>query len=244
MKFASFDLETHIKLPDEEGFDENVFNDIHISCAAVAYSNKVLIDTWHDYPYISKIDCGVLVTDLLSIMDKGYTIVTWNGTGFDFKLLAYQSGLFKECQYIAENHIDMMLYVTFTKGWYLGLDKALEGAGFDGKLKKVTLSNGDIIENMKGEQAPELWRNKEFDAVLDYLFIDVKEPLYLIDDIMESKKIEWTSNSGKRQRVFIDELLLVKDCFNIPEPDTSWMTNPPTRLQFIDWFPDKADYSC
>jgi hypothetical protein len=40
-----------------------------------------------------------------------YTIVTWNGTGFDFDILAEESGMLAECKGLAVNHVDMMFHV-------------------------------------------------------------------------------------------------------------------------------------
>jgi hypothetical protein len=126
--------------------------------------------------------------------------------------------------------------VTFTKGWYLGLQTALEGAGLDGKLKRVTLSDGSIIEDMDGSKAPALWASGEYDAVLAYLKQDVVQLLDLADAILANRGICWTSNNGNPMFVPFEGLLTVGQCFQIPEPDTSWMKNPPTRLQFVQWF--------
>ncbi len=73
-----------------------------------------------------------LVHDLQKLVKNGYTLLTWNGAGFDFQVLAQESGLFEECGELALHHIDMMLLVTFRKGWLLPLQKALEGACLEG----------------------------------------------------------------------------------------------------------------
>ncbi|MBW1778844.1 MAG: hypothetical protein JRG88_11445 [Deltaproteobacteria bacterium] len=61
----------------------------------------------------------------------------------------------------------MTLYVTFTRGHFLGLQAALEGCGCAGKLKEVVLSTGEIITDMSGEKAPEFWKKGEREAVLE-----------------------------------------------------------------------------
>jgi hypothetical protein len=43
------------------------------------------------------------------------------------------------------------------------------------------------------------------------------------------------SNAGKPQIVTVPKLLTVAECFRIPQPDTSWMTSPPQRRQFVEW---------
>lgn len=64
----------------------------------------------------------------------------------------------EECGELAINHVDLMLLVTFNKGWYLGLDKALKGAGIAGKVHDVTLKNGEVLHEMNGGLAPSFGR--------------------------------------------------------------------------------------
>ena len=140
-----------------------------------------------------------------------------------------------ECTDLAMNHIDLMLIVTFTKGWFLSLQKALEGASVGGKVKSLILSDGTVIKDMNGARAPELWAQGEHEAVLTYLQGDVVQLLKLAEHVREDGGISWISGRGKREWVSVRKLLTVKECFSIPEPDVSWMDNPPTRQQFIDW---------
>lgn len=114
-----------------------------------------------------------------------------------------------------------MMLVTFQKGYYLKLDKALQGARLQGKLKKVTLSDGSIITDMDGALAPTLWTQGEYDAVLAYLKQDVVMTLKLAEFILKTKTIQWISNNGARQSLYVSRLFTVKECFQFPEPDTS-----------------------
>lgn len=145
--------------------------------------------------------------------------------------------MFEECGEMAINHVDMMLLVTFTKGWFLGLDKALQGANISGKVHQVELANGEILTNMDGGMAPDLWAKKEYDAVLTYLRGDVEQTLALAKVVQETKRIRWTSGRGKPQSASVPHLMTVKECFDIPLPDTSWMSNPPQREDFVRWIP-------
>ena len=76
-----------------------------------------------------------------------------------------------------------MLLVTFAKGWFLGLDKALKGAGIAGKVHELTLKNGEMLHDMNGGMAPKLWADGEHDAVLTYLRGDVEQTLALAQNI-------------------------------------------------------------
>ena len=234
MKLMSFDLEISKILPE---FSGNLFEyaPLGISCAAVAHDEVVF---WQGIPQLSKKECQILVKDLMAYASSGYTFVTWNGCGFDFRVLAQESGMVEECGEMALNHVDLMLLVTFTKGWFLGLDKALQGANIAGKVHEVTLVNGEILYNMDGGMAPELCAKEEYDAVLTYLRGDVEQTLELAKVVQETQRIRWTSGRGKAQSTSVPRLKTVRECFDIPEPDTSWMTDPPRREDFVSWIPE------
>ena len=59
----------------------------------------------------------------------------------------------------------MMFHVFCAKGYGLGLDKAARGMGLPGKTA-----------GMDGSMAPLLWKNREFQKVLDYVAQDVRAP--------------------------------------------------------------------
>ncbi len=237
MNLASFDLEIAKILPENVN-DLLAYAPLGISCAASAFEDKSDVLFWQGFPQLSKAECQKLVQELIDCAASGYTLVTWNGCNFDFRVLAQESGMLAECGQLALNHVDLMLMVTFTKGWLLGLDKALSGAGISGKVKKLTLSNGEILSDMSGALAPGLWARQEYKAVLAYLESDVVQTLELAKVVQTSRAIRWISGNGKQQSVPAPRLLTVKECFGIPEPDTSWMTNPPKRESFVDWIPD------
>jgi hypothetical protein len=176
-----------------------------------------------------------MAQELIELSEAGYRFVTWNGCGFDFRLVAQETGMTTEMAALAMEHFDLMLMVTFARGHYLGLQKALEGAGMTGKLKRVQLSDGRWIEDMEGSQAPILWKQGEQEAVLAYLKQDVRQQLALAQWIRGHGEIRWVSGAGNPQTVPFDKLLTVRECLTMPEPDTSWMSDPPGREQFTAW---------
>ena len=244
MKFASLDLESAVALPDDvEVYEDEHFEQLKISCTAVALSDSDNTIFWYSDAKgpMPRNECVEIVHDLIELVADGYTIVTWNGTGFDFRVLAIESGMFEECAELALHHIDMMLYVVFIKGHRLALNTALHGAGLLSKLKEVELNDGTIITDMAGSKAPELWALGERDAVLSYLEYDVVMPLQLLSDIQCNKCMVWSSKAGNPQQVKIPKLYTVKECFALPEPDTSWMDSAPDRFDFIKWMPNYKD---
>ena len=234
MKLASFDIEIACVVPDTVQEWSKV-RGLGISCAAIALSDADEVRVWEGKPRFAKQKSVDLVKRLMELRDQGYMLTTWNGCSFDFRVLAEESGLFQQTGQLALNHVDVMLMVTFTKGWYLSLQAALEGAGLSGKLKTVQLSDGSKIHNMDGSKAPGLWAAGEYKAVLAYLKDDVVQLLKLAQSADRQGCISWTSRSGNPQQICFSKLLTVTECFGIPEPDSSWMSDPPTREQFIHW---------
>jgi len=53
-------------------------------------------------------DCLSVLDYLSRMVDKGYTLLTWNGLAFDFDVLSEESGDFDRCRDLALNHVDMM----------------------------------------------------------------------------------------------------------------------------------------
>lgn len=234
MKLAAFDLEIAAVVA---GNDDDWAHqpDLGISCAAIAGSPGLGEKFFSAPGRLSRESARQLVHELLGLMRQGVRIVTWNGCGFDFRILAEESGMQDECAFLALNHSDLMLIVTFTKGWYLGLDKALMGAGLKGKLKEVALKDGRKLSGMEGAMAPRLWAQGEHEAVLAYLRDDVVQLLGLAEHVNAVRRISWISSTNRRQQVTVLRLLTVAECFGLPQPDTSWMKDPPERLQFVAW---------
>ena len=241
MKLLSYDIEIYNDFPEGEVDLHDIIPSIAAICTTELdgrffYSPKNEDGSGaHMHPDIAR----NLVWAMWASAKDGYVPFTWNGTGFDFQLLAYYTGLIEECAHLALNSVDGMLLVTFRKGYYLGLDAALIGAGVAGKQHEVTLNDGSVITDMNGAKAPEMWRNGEYSAVMDYLRGDVVQPLKLGEVLLSSNQLKWTSKSGRPQGVFT-KMELVKDLFKLPVPDTSWMTDPPTRRKFIDWMPENV----
>lgn len=233
-RLASFDIEIAAVLP--EGLsDWSAHPELGISCAAVAFDDREEVKFWSGVPRLDRHAAQQMARELIEIHEAGYRIVTWNGCGFDFRVLAQESGMLAELALLTMEHVDLMLMVTFARGHYLSLQAALEGAGLAGKMKRVQLSDGRWVEDMDGSQAPLLWEQGEQEAVLAYLEQDVRQQLALAERVQARGEIRWTSRRGKPQAVAFDKLLTVKECFTLPEPDTSWMRDPPSREQFTAW---------
>ena len=242
MKIAAFDLEIAKILPDDTP-DWQAHRPLGITCAAVlATGPDPLIDdwdfTWKGTPQLTPSGCQDMVKKLQWLADQGYTIVTVNGLGFDFQILAEESDMWRECAYIALlHHCDFMLMSLCGKGWPTGLNALAEYAGSQ-KLKSVTLKDGSALNDMHGAVAPQLWADGEYEAVLTYLNQDVKSTLAIAQKALDIGYLGWHSSTGRFWSVGLSQdntLPTVDQTLKWPRPNTSWMTNPINPDSLAQW---------
>ena len=165
------------------------------------------------------------LVDYLNTQSLFGTIVTWNGIGFDWPVLAEESGQTETCQELARNHVDMMYHLFCNKGFPLGLNSAAAG-----------MNVGTKTEGMSGATAPEMWSDGKRREVIDYCIQDTKLTLDLANACQADRGLNWIARSGKTNRLQLPKgWLTVAKAKLIPEPDTTWMTDPIKRSTFDDW---------
>lgn len=233
MKYVTFDLEISKEIPD--GCDDwKALRPLGISCAATYTSDGQKV-VWRPYtiggaPYPDKMDSDELeemVHYLILSYERGYTIVTWNGLGFDFDVLAEECPRMRdEIKALALNHIDIGFHMLCVKGYMVGLQTAADGMCVPGKT-----------EGMHGDLAPVMWKQgrEAQDKVLEYVLQDVIATANVYEALVERGRLDWTSRSGRPNSWYFDELLTVNRALEIEEPDTSWMSKPWTREKFYGW---------
>ena len=227
--YVGFDLETANAFP--EGSDWRSHRPLGITCAALWGSDKRKEVRYSCGPdgaplaQMTREDVSGLVDRLLDIVEMGYQITTWNGLGFDFDVLAEESGRRADCVRIARAHTDMMIHVFCVKGYPLGLTAAAAGAGLDGK-----------VEGMNGADAVRMWAEGQHGPVLEYVLQDARVTAEIARTCQDNGRLEWISQSARPQWVDMPAgWLSVADALALPEPDTSWMTSPLSRSSFTDW---------
>jgi hypothetical protein len=229
-RYLAFDLEISKSFPSDAA-DWRPYRPFGISCAATLTSEQEL-RLWYGRTaegepaaQMSRDEAIALVDFLQDAVASGCQIVTWNGLGFDFDILAEESGEYQRCREIAAGHIDMMFHVFCARGFPLALDKAAQGMRLRGKLP-----------GMSGELAPILWAQGDYQKVLDYVAQDVDITLRLFYAGNQTRRLAWLSNRGRPQDLILPQgWLSVNQAMQLPLPDTSWMSNPWSRSKFTRW---------
>ena len=234
MNFVSFDIEIAKMLP-EGATNWDMYRPLGISCAATICTGDEQPRLWYGktpdgpQPQMSEGDCQDLVGYLVELHQKDILPLTWNGLGFDFKVLAEESGMFEECKVLALNHVDMMFHFFCIKGFAIGLDAACKGMGLSGKPKGMT-----------GAMAPAMWAEGKYQEVLDYVASDVIQPLRLAEMVEKARVLGWRTKRGAITNVAIPEWMVARDALALALPDTGWMHNPWPRSKFTHWLDQDA----
>ena len=234
-RYLAFDTETTKPFPEDHNWRS--VRPMGIACAAAYGVGDEKPRAWYNRspngeiePALTQQQAQSLVNQITTLTDPEktpdpYTLLTWNGLGFDLDILAEESGMFDECRQIALDHVDMMFHFYCTQGYPLSLDKAAQGMGTPGKP-----------EGMNGALANEMWNNADRLPVIQYCASDVRSTLALATECETQHRLQWTSNTG-RTRFFNlpNGWMTVRQSLDIPQPDTSWMTDPIPRDTFTAW---------
>ena len=273
MKTIAFDLEIAKVVPDGANWDKQ--HPLGISCAATLTSEGQA-QLWHNGQdwatdrdgarYGDKMSPNQvrdLVAYLRDFINRGYSVVTWNGLGFDFKVLAEECEDRMWAMTVADMamgmHIDPGFQMVCERGFMIGLDKAAKGLRVGGKT-----------DGMHGDLAPILWSGDlstatteqrenimhffplleaagtraAQDLCLEYVGQDARATMDVYNAIVEKKKVWWVTTKGTickypwkpiiKQDPY-DRLLRVSEALGVDEPNTSWMTDPRPRGVYFEW---------
>lgn len=230
-QYLAFDIETAKDVPGDD-FNWRPHRPLGISCAATLAGDTGQPLLWYgrtrdELPEkrMSREEALGLVEYLSKMAADGFRILTWNGLGFDFDILAEESGAAAKCRELALGHVDMMFHVVCSLGYPVALDKAAQGMGVPGKPP-----------GMSGLRAPKLWAQGQFNEVLAYVAQDVRIAMQIAQTGERRRRFEWITRKGtKNSLALTNGWLTVQEALRLPEPDTSWMSNPLSRGDFTAW---------
>ncbi len=231
VRYAALDLETVELLPESLTDGARLPG---IACAAIARDDTDGFEATARPDERPELISGALgltragaadvVGRLAALAADGYTLVTWNGVGCDFRLLAHWSGEVRECSRLALASVDMMFSLLCECGYPLALATALAGMGLPGK------------DGLTGSEAPAAWRQGRFDEVIAYCGSDARTTVALAHTCADAGRLRWTSQRGRPMCLELpDGWLAVREALSLPLPDTSWMDAPLSRAACVDW---------
>ena len=251
MPFVAFDMEIATPVPD--GTDLLAHRP-GIGCAALAREGEIqplVMFNPDEMPQLFDPVTRAMTRDgaaeVLAALDaaiaQGDTIVTWNGAGFDFRLLADETGRHSDCVRLALNSVDMMFQILCDRGHPLALDRALKGMALPSKVDQVILKSGQAV-HIDGADAPRLWQEGGYRAVMTYCAGDVERTLALAVACQQRKSLAWISQRGRPNQLSLGtRWLTVRECLSLPLPDTSWMDRPILREDVLRWTESEAGSS-
>jgi hypothetical protein len=231
MAFVTFDIE--ITQPIPAGVEDwRSQGPLGISCAATLTSDGEL-RLWHGQaaegepypPSMRPAECQELLAYLETFPGD---VVTWNGLGFDFQVLAEESGEWDRCRSLAARHVDPAFAMLCARGFMVGLAAAADGMRVPGKLKEVG----------SGAQAPELWAagRESQELVLRYVAQDVRTTREVYQGMTAWKCLRWITKRGRPANWMpLPESLVVRDVLALSDPDVSWLSDPWPRSRFAGW---------
>lgn len=234
-KYVAFDIETAADIPNPD-FNWRSHRPLGITCAAALPCDASEPIIWHGKASdgtpssrMSRNETCDIVDCLCELVGKGYTLLTWNGLGFDLDVLTEESNSFERCKELALDHVDMMFHVMCDRGFPVALEKAAKAMELPGKPA-----------GMSGFLAPQLWAQRRFQDVLNYVAHDVRISLQIAEACAERQIFRWITQRGTTASMPLRHgWLTVRDALRLPEPDTSWMSNPLPREDFTRWLNPK-----
>jgi hypothetical protein len=248
MRFACFDLETafytghDIELLQGDNGINNIWDiwPFGIAVAAIKLSDRDMPEIWFETvegrpaPYWSREFTIEFVLRLEQLEREGYTLVTWNGSGFDFRLLFKLTRL-GTLKAMCWRSVDPCFQMLCMKGFPVGLEAAATTVGAKSKEED-------------GISAPILWYEGEYGRVIRYVIGDVIRLETVIINLCKEGGLKWRTRKGALRFEPFYNLYSVAECIGIAMPDTSWMTPDPerepiTRESTIGWLEEESEFS-
>ena len=231
-KYIAFDCEG-TGLPS----DKNT----RITCTVTIASPPLLTNPneiiyWHsNYKHTMSEQDVMLLIDYLydAFSNNNYKIVSYNGTGYDFRMLARHittEAYLIKIQNLAIGNTDLFLDFACEFGYYTSMQSFAEGC----KLKGKTGHGKDAIEGWLSNN-----RTRQ-DNVLEYCKNDVQCLCRIFDFACEHSRLYRKTNAGKVQLWMSREphIRSAGQCmlqYNETPPKVIWMKKPPDISNIWEW---------
>lgn len=210
------DIETVNEIPDTWNSNPTP---LPIACIGVKIDDRPVL------VYHNTVKDGAAMTDeqVVHVIDKlieydslNCKIVSFNGSGFDIKLLAQyvkkDKNEYMKVRKMNLNHIDLMFLVVCNRGHPVALAKITDAMG----IGKKSLEGG-------GLESVKLWAAGKYEDVYNYNTKDVELLYDLFREVNKTQNIQFVSKAGNRIK-FPVEVLTVKDAYNLPPLEKALMS--------------------
>ena len=176
-------------------------------------------------PLMSKATALAMLKYMDEKQKQGYAICAWNGASFDMKMIGHLADDLELAGRIALGMIDPMYQMLTQKGFPLGLAAVQKGLG-------ITQA-----KSMDGKDAPDAWKNRQFQKVIGYVVGDSQITVQAILAIAAADGIRWLTKAGKPSYAAFRKFKTVAECLLDPDVDQSWQEKPLNRKQMVAWIP-------
>jgi len=202
-RFLSFDLEIAKTLPNDNDLWD-AYRPFGISVACVVdHAWRVVqwpaADKSRITPYnkqLTRYEADRVADYLFDKVALGYTIMTWNGLGFDFRVLAEECspGIIPQqlaALAMSAQHVDIGFAMVCDLGYMCSLQHACDGMGLPGKT-----------EGISGLMLPDIWNSEDLakqELCLEYSRNDVCITSVLYQAIEYKRQLTYTTRAGRKQ---------------------------------------------
>lgn len=230
-----------------------------ITCAAVFASPSSWIrwSSGSQETRLSQNDARNMADYLDAIQRAGGLIVTWNGLGFDFPVLARECANPAYTARLAEvalNHCDLGFAMHCSHGYMVGLNTAAKAFGLAGKLEGLSGSLAPILWNQPARELTDKERlaihklevepgtTEARDLCIRYVTQDAVTTLDVYNALLKEGALVWRTKSGSITKqpwqpyLKDGHIATCLQALEIPPPNTSWMRRAPrSRKDYAGW---------
>ena len=209
-----------------------LFPEGRITCIVTEHNNRTKVwatpgDSENSYAIMDDACIAELVSFMEEDGDNGRSVVSYNGSSFDFKMLAHQAtdpALKQRIKTLALNHFDLHLACMIERGHRLKLDG----------LAKATLG---AAKSGSGLDAIKYWRAKEYQKLFEYCQQDVELLRDLYNLAKNGDSLRFESSKGNvfdvDLRATID--VTAEELSKQMPKQQDWMRTAPSLTKVFDW---------
>jgi hypothetical protein len=243
--FISFDIE-YDRLLKSDDDDKSSEPEPKITCIA-AVTCEGLFTFWHGGYHetsgsfksnMSESQIRHFIDFLWTYAQKGYVIVTWGGTAFDFKILYNEVSdpTYKALvHFLARKHVDIPLASAASSGMMMGLSAVAKGMGLGSKPYE-SASMPHLWAESSSQEA--VFRQVWADAALtmrvyQHIFVNGESTAHALGRYRPY--LDWITLGGKLRRFYAPyvpvthttlRLWNVEECMVAPKPITPFQPSP------------------